>query len=100
SGQTEENAVWSPDGSRILFERTVDGAKDIFSMNADVTGVANLTAGVAGDDYSPRWSPDGRFIAFVSERNYTSSGEDLFVMEADGHAPMMVDVKANAASWS
>ncbi len=100
SGQAEENPVWSPDGTRILFERTVGGAKDIFVINADGSGVANLTQGANGDDYSPRWSPDGKYIAFVSERNYTTSGADVFVMEADGRNPTLVDVKADGPSWS
>lgn len=100
TGMTEENPVWSPDGTRILFERTVGGAKDIFSMNADGTGIANLTLGAAGDDYNATWSPDGKYIAFTTERNYTSSGSDVFVMEADGRNPKIVDVKADRASWS
>ncbi|HEU0029909.1 MAG TPA: hypothetical protein VFQ53_04695 [Kofleriaceae bacterium] len=101
SGQTEENAVWSPDGTRILFERGGIDAKDIFAVNADGTGITNLTQGAAGDDYKPAWSPDGKYIAFVSERNYTGgSGQDVFVMEADGRNPMLVDVKADAPTWS
>lgn len=100
TGMTEENPVWSPDGTRLLFERTVGGAKDIFSINADGTGIANLTVGAAGDDYSPVWSPDGKYIAFTTERNYTNSGSDVFVMEADGRNPTLVDIKADGASWS
>lgn len=100
SGMAEENPIWSPDGSRILFERAVDGAKDIFSVNADGSGLVNLTAGAPGDDNGPVWSPDGKYIAFVSERNYTASGADMFVMEADGRNPMLVDIKADGASWS
>ncbi|MBA3451972.1 MAG: PD40 domain-containing protein [Deltaproteobacteria bacterium] len=100
TGMTEENPVWSPDGARILFERTVGGAKDIFSINADGTGLANLTVGAAGDDYNAVWSPNGQYIAFISERNYTGSGADLFVMEADGRNPMLVDIKADGPSWS
>lgn len=101
SGQTEENAVWSPDGTRIAFERGVIDSKDIWVVNADGTGLANLTQGVAKDDYKPVWSPDGMYIAFVSERNYpSSSGQDVFVMEADGRNPQLVDVKADSPTWS
>jgi WD40-like Beta Propeller Repeat len=42
-------------------------ASDIFVMNADGTGLANLTRNEATDDRAPAWSPNGTEIAFSSD---------------------------------
>ena len=46
-------------------------------MNADGTGLRNLTAHPA-QDTSPAWSPDGKKLAFVSTRD---GGSDVYVVE-------------------
>ena len=53
-------------------------------MNADGTGVTNLTNGDTG--LEPAWSPDGGRIAFHANRNdQTYPGWlDIYVMNADG----------------
>jgi Tol biopolymer transport system component len=68
---------------RILFASTRDddAATEIYSMNPDGSGVARLTIS-AGDDNDPSWSPDGKQVAFVSER-HDEAGE-IYVMNADG----------------
>jgi Tol biopolymer transport system component len=40
---------------------------DIFVINADGTGLANLTRSEEADDRSPAWSPDGKEVAFSSD---------------------------------
>ncbi|MBI3648880.1 MAG: PD40 domain-containing protein [Actinobacteria bacterium] len=85
--------VFSPDGSEIAFVGYPKGATrnganyDIYVMNADGTGVTNLTtspADVQGwfSQDSPRWSPDGSMIAYNSDGEGSTSG--LYVMNADG----------------
>src|SRR6266545_3430990 len=50
---------------------------EIYVMNADGSGQANLTHKARTDDLGPAWSPDGTKIAFASEG-------DIYVMNADG----------------
>ena len=54
---------------------------DINVMGADGSNVRRL-AGTDGADIAPRWSPDGRRIAFVSERDNPRG--DIYVVNADG----------------
>ncbi len=49
-------------------------------MNPDRTDLVQLT-NEAGDDIAPLWSPDGRRIAFATDRN---GDADIYVMNADG----------------
>ena len=99
SGGNEANPVWSPDGTRLLVERNVGDAKDIFVVNVDGTGLANLTT-APGDDTNAAWSPDGALIAFATERNYDGGGADVYVIDADGRNPRLIDTKAYNPSWA
>jgi Tol biopolymer transport system component/tRNA A-37 threonylcarbamoyl transferase component Bud32 len=54
----QRRPVWSPDGTRILFETD----QDLFVMPAPVTDNAALNV-------SPVWTPDSRRILFVSDRD-------------------------------
>lgn len=78
----DRRPAWSPDGSKIAFDRgSEDGlATDIFVMNADGSGVTQLTSDPAAD-FAAAWSPDGSQIVFASQR--TGDG-DIYVMDADG----------------
>lgn len=48
---------WSPDGSRVAFALLTDTRSDVVVMNADGTGLVNLTAGTAGSSSQPLWVP-------------------------------------------
>ena len=71
---------WSPDGKRIAFWSARTGNRDIYSMNADGSGVSRLTSNAASDR-EPTWSPDGQRIAFESGRD---GNEEIYVMDRLG----------------
>ena len=55
-----QNPVWSPDGSRLLYELSrPDGGHDLCVVNSDGTGrPINLTAALGGDNTQGVWSPE------------------------------------------
>jgi hypothetical protein len=82
----ENNPEWSPDGTRLVFwkdDPSLGYTDEVFTMNANGTGVTRLTQTQPGDNAWPVWSPDGTKIAFVSWRDEPTKG-DLFVMNVDG----------------
>ncbi|HEY6830617.1 MAG TPA: hypothetical protein VI259_27410, partial [Gemmatimonadaceae bacterium] len=56
---------------------------DIWVVDADGSNPHRLTVNVARD-FSPRWSPDGKWIAFTSNR---TGNNDVFVIPATGGEP-------------
>ena len=72
------NPVWSPDGTRIAFDSTRSGNREVWVINADGSGLTNVSNHPA-QDYEPAWSPDGTQITFTSGR----AGElDVWAVDA------------------
>ena len=71
----------APDGNRVLF-----GARgDIFTVPARSGITRNLTQSSGIHDRNPVWSPDGEYVAFISDM----TGEDeIYVMPQDGSGEM------------
>lgn len=67
--------------AHILVECERDGNSDIFVIQADGSGMVNLTNHPAWDG-TPAWSPDGARIAFTSDRE--GDRPQIYVMNADG----------------
>ena len=84
---------WSPDGTRIVFQRLWPGQDtEIITMNADASSITALTDNTVADE-GPTWSPDGRSIAFHSSR---TTDYEVFRMFEDGSDP--VNLTSNAAA--
>ena len=77
----EFDPSWSPDGSQIAFVRL----GGIFVMNADISGLRQLTNTLNDDrDSNPVWSPDGRRIAFIRDSGDPDGGAEILVLNLDG----------------
>jgi len=84
---TEHEGTWvsldiSPDGSSLVFELL----GDLYSIPAAGGEAHCIVCGLPFDS-QPVFSPDGREIAFVSDRD---GNENLWVAEADGTRPRQI----------
>ena len=71
------NAAISPEGKRVVF-----GARgDIFTVPSENGFTRNLTQSPGAHDRNAAWSPDGKHIAYLSDK----SGEyELYIVSQDG----------------
>jgi len=74
--------IYSPDGRKIAFESFRSGASEVYTMNADGSGVGPRLTTVLGTDSPSGWSADGSKIYFNSTR--TGSNPQIWSMNADG----------------
>src|SRR5690606_24293881 len=86
----------SPDGQTIAF----DLLGDIYTMPISGGTPRRITSGLAYD-MQPRFSPDGRQIAFTSDRG---GGDNIWVMNVDGSGARAITRETftlvNNPTWS
>lgn len=75
----DDEPAWSPDGTRIVFQREGPGTQgaDIWVVDATGANAAPLVQVPQGQVF-PDWSPDGRLIAFNSA--HAEDPQDWFVV--------------------
>ena len=83
-----ETYAWSPDSRQIVYDAPqADGAeRDIYVLDTTTGGIKNLTADASVQDSHPAWSPDGKVLAFVSDRDVDGAPAlyNIWTMAADG----------------
>jgi Tol biopolymer transport system component len=79
---SQDEPVYSPDGTRILFVSFADGPGNIFVMDAEGRRIVRLTQHALSDD-GAIWSPDGARIAYSASDRSTGISE-IYLMNADG----------------
>jgi Tol biopolymer transport system component len=76
-------AAWSPDGGRVAFmaDKNSTGDWEVYVVNADGSGLKNLTNSPTTMDVTPTWLSDGKHLAFRSNRG---GAWGLWIMNDDG----------------
>ena len=78
---------WSPDGNKIVFDHTeIPGANSWASTDISIVGLASgsirKVIDWSGLDASPKFSKDGKMIAFVSDGDNPTWGREHYVYTA------------------
>ncbi|MFB6231036.1 MAG: DPP IV N-terminal domain-containing protein [Salinibacter sp.] len=66
-GPEIRSIAWSPTGARLCFVAREDGKSDLYMVSASDGSSSRLTQ-TDSEDLIPRWSQDGRWIYFISNR--------------------------------
>jgi TolB protein len=100
SGGVNTYPSWSPDMKKIVFRKIIgDTNSEVFVANSDGTNLRNITNNPAFDGW-PAWSPDGKWIAFASNRE---SAYQIYIMDENGGNVKLVantEGRATAPRWS
>jgi tricorn protease len=79
----EGNPVFSPDGTQITFTGQYDGNTDVFVMPAE-GGTPKRLTWHPGQDGALGWTPDGKRVLFVSDREAYADFTRFYTVPAEG----------------
>ncbi|MEO7361461.1 MAG: S9 family peptidase [Gemmatimonadaceae bacterium] len=103
--RTVSDPQLSPEGTWIAYTvSSVDSVKDksdsdIWMTNWEGTQNIRLTSTPEGES-SPRWSPDGRYLAFLSSRQDAKDGQIWLLDRRGGEAQQLTKVKGGISGYA
>ena len=98
---------WSPDGKEIAYScKKVSGVDAARSTNSDVYvynladgKTENITNGMKGYDNYPKYSPDGKYIAFLSQERAGFESDRIRLMLYDRNSKTISEVTKGFDQW-
>jgi dipeptidyl aminopeptidase/acylaminoacyl peptidase len=97
----------SPDGAWVVYAvRSIDTKKDkhethIWMTSFDGKTTVPLTARAGESESDPRFSPDGRYVSFLSGRSDDDENDQVWLLDrAGGEARKLTDFKGGVADYA
>lgn len=91
----EEWIAWSPTGDRIAYVTRRPRGETALWLADVTTGTRTRISDGAGNDEMPAWSPDGRYLLFVSDRD---GNAEIYLARANGTAATRI-THSPEADW-
>lgn len=86
-----ESFAWSPDSKQLIYvsrkktgmDYAVSTNSDLYRYDLESKKAENLTEGMMGYDTAPAYSPDGRYVAWLSMEHdgYESDKNRIFILD-------------------
>jgi dipeptidyl aminopeptidase/acylaminoacyl peptidase len=95
----------SPDGKWVAYsvtraiKDTDKNDTDLWMVSWDGQQQIQLTSGPDGES-SPKWSPDNKYLAFVSSRQGAKGGQIWLLNRAGGEAMKLTDIKGGVSDYA
>jgi Tol biopolymer transport system component len=103
STKSDDHPAYSPDGQKIAFVSRRSGSDEIWVCQSDASNPVRLTSMNGPIVVAPRWSPDGRQIAFFAATG-AAGAYRAYLVAADGGTPVRLTKGEGAIealpSWS
>lgn len=105
-GQTKTFNINTNEGTWMNLDVSADGTEIVFDLLGDIYkmpiggGVAKLLSGGIAWEVQPRFSPNGKYISFTSDK---SGGDNIWIMDRDGGNKKQITKETfrllNNATW-
>jgi Tol biopolymer transport system component len=76
-GKSNSYPAWTADSRSVTFTSNTAGSFDLWTKRADGSAQAVLQVHEKRGAYSPRWSPDGKWLVFRGDRGAAGNGDIL-----------------------
>jgi Tol biopolymer transport system component len=93
----------SPDGRWLVFDSNRRMKQDLYRIPVGGGDEVPLTNSLPGNEAGPRWSPDGKEIAFTASTPGSPGSSQIMVMSAEGGPPAALTNSPSASmfpDWS
>jgi dipeptidyl aminopeptidase/acylaminoacyl peptidase len=106
TGQSVNSFGWSPDGRTLVFSSSAKKGFyalydcQLYSVSS-AGGIPRQLVGQAGTNRAPSFSPDGKWVAFISTGGYNGmiAAQDLHVVSSDGRPDSLRNLTREREAW-